>query len=282
MVDLSRKELVAHGLEQWQLSCGANEKDACLHLLLRTRCAAARVIVFVNAITALQRLRSLLALLEVPGVQALQGGMQQRARLKALERFKANAGGRGCVLLATDVAARGLDIEGVDVVIHYQLPRSAEVYVHRSGRTARGAGATGASIALIEPADVKGHRRLCRELERGEAGFPEVSISPKLLPRVREAVSIARQLDKAAHLESRHKAGVSWRKRLAQEMDLDFSDEEDRGDADDDVAARRMAGKRKQQEEQLRASLKALLARLERPTSDVPLHEIARSKVTWG
>ena len=212
-------------------------------------------------------------------VDTCSGDRTQRERERVIQSFR---DGAVTMVIATDVAARGLDVKGVEYVVHYQLPRSAEVYVHRSGRTARGAGATGASIALIEPADVKGHRRLCRELERGEAGFPEVSISPKLLPRVREAVSIARQLDKAAHLESRHKAGVSWRKRLAQEMDLDFSDEEDRGDADDDVAARRMAGKRKQQEEQLRASLKALLARLERPTSDVPLHEIARSKVTWG
>jgi len=58
--------------------------------------------------------------------------MQQRARIKALERFRSTP---NCVLLATDVAARGLDVRGVDCVIHYQLPRSAEVYVHRSGRT---------------------------------------------------------------------------------------------------------------------------------------------------
>ena len=54
------------------------------------------------------------------------------------------------MLLATDVAARGLDVKGVEYVVHYQLPRSAEVYVHRSGRTAR-AGAGGLSVALVEP-----------------------------------------------------------------------------------------------------------------------------------
>lgn len=56
------------------------------------------------------------------------------------------------VLLCTDVAARGLDIPAVPHVVHYQLPRSSEVYVHRSGRVAR-AGATGLSLALVDETD---------------------------------------------------------------------------------------------------------------------------------
>ena len=143
---------MAPSLVQAQLSCTPDEKDAFLLLLLRTRLANGRTILFANAITALQRLKTLLTLLEVPAL-VLQGGMQQRARLKALERFR-EGGEHASVLLATDVAARGLDIEGVEYVVHYQLPRSAEVYVHRSGRTARAA-ASGLSIALIEPADHK-------------------------------------------------------------------------------------------------------------------------------
>ena len=223
---------MAPSLVQAQLSCTPDEKDAFLLLLLRTRLANGRTILFANAITALQRLKALLTLLEVPAL-VLQGGMQQRARLKALERFR-EGGEHASVLLATDVAARGLDIEGVEYVVHYQLPRSAEVYVHRSGRTARAA-ASGLSIALIEPADHKTYalstahthsmrvlttarptahpqhasahhvcrplslvphryRRLCHELGMPE-GLPELPIEAKMLPRVREALSIARQLD---------------------------------------------------------------------------------------
>ena len=223
---------MAPSLVQAQLSCTPDEKDAFLLLLLRTRLANGRTILFANAITALQRLKALLTLLEVPAL-VLQGGMQQRARLKALERFR-EGGEHASVLLATDVAARGLDIEGVEYVVHYQLPRSAEVYVHRAGRTARAA-ASGLSIALIEPADHKTYalstahthsmrvlttarptahptacecsprrrplslvphryRRLCHELGMPE-GLPELPIEAKMLPRVREALSIARQLD---------------------------------------------------------------------------------------
>ena len=124
----------------------SNEKDAYLHLLLRQR--PGRVIVFCNAISCLRRLRALLARLQI-NVIALQGDMQQRARLKAVDRFVAQP---QCALLATDVAARGLDFPAVDYVVHFQLPRSPETYVHRSGRTAR-AHASGLSVSLVEPSD---------------------------------------------------------------------------------------------------------------------------------
>lgn len=71
------------------------------------------------------------------------------------------------VLLATDVAARGLDITGIDHVIHYQLPRSTDTYVHRSGRTGR-AGESGLAFALIEPKEKRVWRELRKGLGRGE------------------------------------------------------------------------------------------------------------------
>ena len=280
VLDLSRAGLVAAGLEQAQLSCTRDEKDAFLLLLLRTRMAHGRTIVFTNAVTALVRLRSVLALLGFGGnsrLFTLQGNMQQRARLKALDRFKAST---SAVLLATDVAARGLDISGVDHVVHFQLPRSAEVYVHRSGRTARGQ-SCGLSVALVEPADLKAHRRLCHEI--GEPnGLKELEIDAKLLPKVREVVSIARQLDKAAHITAKKSHASQMRKKLAEEMglpsDSDDDDKEDGGDV-----ARRQERKRQQERERLHAKLKALLARLERPTG-VRVHEaaaMASKGATW-
>ncbi|VDN08347.1 unnamed protein product [Thelazia callipaeda] len=70
------------------------------------------------------------------------------------------------VLLATDVAARGLDIQQIEHVIHYQLPRTAELYIHRCGRTAR-ATKEGLAILLIDPQDVYYYHRICRNLDRG-------------------------------------------------------------------------------------------------------------------
>lgn len=271
IVDLSRKGLVAERLQQSQLSCTVQEKDLFLFLLLRTRLAYGRTIVFVNAITALQRLKSLLILLE-QNVIALQGGMQQRARLKALDRFKAGSEQTSTVLLATDVAARGLDIEGVDFVVHYQLPRSAEVYVHRSGRTAR-ASASGLSIALVEPADHKAHHRLCSEL-KSPGGLPELKIDSVLIPRCREVISIARQLDKAAHLAQRKESSAQFRKKLAQEMDLPTDSDDDAG-SDDDLVDRHRKFKVAQEKERLKAQLKRCLGRLERPQAGAAPHKVA-------
>ena len=67
---------------------------------------------------------------------ALHSQMAQKARMRSIERFSSPKA-TGSILVATDVAARGLDIGGVQLVIHYHLPRAADMYVHRSGRTAR-------------------------------------------------------------------------------------------------------------------------------------------------
>jgi superfamily II DNA/RNA helicase len=76
---------------------------------------------------------------------ALHGDMPQRARQRALERFEAAKVG---VLVATDVAARGLDLEGISHVVNYDPPQDDKGYVHRIGRTAR-AGRTGTGITLV-------------------------------------------------------------------------------------------------------------------------------------
>lgn len=82
-------------------------------------------------------------------VEVLQGDLSQRDRDKVMRAF---AKKRSRVLIATDVAARGIDIEGLSFVIQYQLPDALQYYTHRSGRTAR-AGKRGISISLIGPKD---------------------------------------------------------------------------------------------------------------------------------
>lgn len=76
-----------------------------------------------------------------------------------------------CVLLATDIAARGLDIPGVDHVVHYQLPRAADAYVHRNGRTARAA-REGFALMLCSPDEKKSMRGILSSLGRGEPSLP--------------------------------------------------------------------------------------------------------------
>lgn len=89
--------------------------------------------------------------------------MEQKQRLRNLEKFKSNSEG---LLIATDVAARGLDIPNVNHVVHYQVPKTAETYVHRSGRTARGQN-VGDALLLIEPQEHRSYIKLIHTLGRG-------------------------------------------------------------------------------------------------------------------
>ncbi len=108
-----------------------------------------KTIVFVKT---RERLASLTGQLESAGIKCcwLQGEMPQDKRLLSVQRFSQ---GQVPVLIATDIAARGLDIDDISHVINYDMPRSADTYVHRIGRTGR-AGKKGTAISLVEAHDM--------------------------------------------------------------------------------------------------------------------------------
>ena len=82
------------------------------------------------------------------------------------------------MLVATDVAARGLDVKGVELVIHYQIPLSADTYIHRSGRTGR-ADMRGAAVSLVTPKERSRYYSLLKSLNRNGPldAFPVVLLS---------------------------------------------------------------------------------------------------------
>jgi ATP-dependent RNA helicase RhlE len=92
------------------------------------------------------------------GAEAIHGNKSQSQRIRALDSFRK---GRTRVLVATDIAARGIDVDGVSHVVNYELPETPEAYVHRIGRTAR-AGASGRAISLCDNAE----RPLLRQIEK--------------------------------------------------------------------------------------------------------------------
>ncbi|MEZ5501112.1 MAG: ATP-dependent RNA helicase DbpA [Halioglobus sp.] len=113
--------------------------------------------------------------------QALHGDMEQRDRDQVLIQFRQLS----CsILVATDVAARGLDIEDLAVVVNYELPRNAEVYVHRIGRTGR-AGKEGMAISLLTDAELHRLRDIGKFLQRELQceGIGEVPASRNSLPQ---------------------------------------------------------------------------------------------------
>ena len=90
--------------------------------------------------------------------EAIHGNKSQNARQRALDNFKQN---KTSILVATDIAARGIDVDNISFVVNFDLPREAETYVHRIGRTGR-AGASGKAVSFCDPAE----RRLLKAIER--------------------------------------------------------------------------------------------------------------------
>jgi ATP-dependent RNA helicase RhlE len=126
-----------------------------------------QVLVFTRTKHGANRLAEQLERAGVPAT-AIHGNKSQNARVRALEDFKAN---RVVALVATEVAARGLDIKELPFVVNYELPNVPEDYVHRIGRTAR-AGSTGQAISLVSPDEASYLRDIVRLLGRDIPTLP--------------------------------------------------------------------------------------------------------------
>src|SRR6202034_1789659 len=138
-----------------------------------------QVLVFTRTKHGANRLTSRL---EAAGISAaaIHGNKSQGARVRALSDFKEN---RITALVATEVAARGLDIKELPHVVNYELPNVPEDYVHRIGRTAR-AGGSGAAVSLVAPAESSLLRDIEKVLQRAipVAALPQFSVSAHVGP----------------------------------------------------------------------------------------------------
>ncbi|MDE2082618.1 MAG: DEAD/DEAH box helicase [Burkholderiales bacterium] len=149
LVEVARPNATATNVEQRFYSTVDDDKRAVIRQLLKSR-ALSQALIFVNSKLGCARLaRSF----ERDGLrtQALHGDKSQDERLKALAAFKA---GEVDLLVATDVAARGLDIADLPAVFNFDVPFNAEDYVHRIGRTGR-AGASGLAVTLVTRDDAR-------------------------------------------------------------------------------------------------------------------------------
>ena len=118
-----------------------------------------RSIIFCRTRAGVDRLSEEMKLESVP-ISSLHGGLNQKQRDRAMNKFSS---GRSMVLIATDVAARGIDVDGINCVIHYDPPDDGKVYKHRSGRTAR-AGNSGTVISFVRKNEQRTYNRIQREV----------------------------------------------------------------------------------------------------------------------
>nr|XP_026495776.1 probable ATP-dependent RNA helicase Dbp45A [Vanessa tameamea] len=148
----SDPQLTVSTLDQRYVVCPAYARDVYLVQTLRkyreTK-PSSHIIVFTDTKKECQVLSMMLNAIGMDNV-CLHGFMRQKERLSALTQFRSNL---KCTLIATNVAARGLDIPSVDLVVNHKLPLEPKEYIHRVGRTAR-AGRSGMAVSLITPYDI--------------------------------------------------------------------------------------------------------------------------------
>ena len=159
-VEASPSGATAHGISEIAYSVRPDRKpDLLVHLLAKP--GWDQVLVFTRTKVGADVLTSRLDRARI-SCDVIHGDRHMRHRTRAMERFSE---GRVRVLVATDIAQRGLDIEGISHVVNYDVPLDPGDYVHRIGRTAR-AGATGEAVTFVTSGDLGAFRTLEHQLER--------------------------------------------------------------------------------------------------------------------
>ncbi len=198
-------------INQWiHIADNDDHKFAMLaHLMQQEDCEKA--IVFVKTREKVQLLSGKLQTLNIRSCW-LEGEMPQDKRNKAVLRLK---NGHVKVLVATDVAARGLDIDNITHVINYDMPRTADTYVHRIGRTGR-AGKKGVAISLVEAHDTG----ILKKIE----SYTDQSLSRRVIadlrPQFKEAKVPAKKRKPEVKLTNRQAKGKAKKQRKKEERRL--------------------------------------------------------------
>ncbi|KAG6191488.1 hypothetical protein E4U36_008150 [Claviceps purpurea] len=296
-IDVNPIGRMATKLREGLIECGAMEKDLYLYTVLLLN-PGRRTLVFTNSISAVRRLTPLLQNLNQNALP-LHSQMIQKARLRSLEKFTAS---RNAILVATDVAARGLDIKDVDQVLHYHVPRAADAYIHRSGRTAR-ADRSGVSILLCSPDEVLPTRRLAgkvharRSAKAAGAGnsssskdrdhmIESLPIDRKIASRLRPRLDLAKKITDAALAKEKAHSNDAWLRNAAEELGVEYDSEEfEATEASGWAGGSRGGGRRRKEKEATaltKAEMGALKAQLRHELSQRVNLGVSEKYITGG
>ncbi|KAE9596320.1 putative RNA helicase [Lupinus albus] len=163
---------LADGITLYSIATDSYVKAGTLGPLVKEHAKGGKCIVFTQTKRDADRLSYALA--KSLQCEALHGDISQAQRERTLAGFR---NGHFNVLVATDVASRGLDIPNVDLVIHYDLPNSSEIFVHRSGRTGR-AGKKGTAILVYTEDQTRTVRTIERDVGCRFTELPKISVAP--------------------------------------------------------------------------------------------------------
>ncbi|KAL7666301.1 ATP-dependent RNA helicase MAK5 [[Candida] zeylanoides] len=281
-VDANPNDKVSDQISECLVECGPTERDLYLYYFLLMYPGS--TLVFANAIDSVKRLVPLLNALGIPTF-SIHSSMIQKQRLRAIERFSAaTATAKTAVLIASDVAARGLDIPDIDHVAHYHLPRSADVYIHRSGRTGR-AGKEGVSVMFCSPQEASGPLRKLRKAISDSKKKSKLKQDVKLLPiemdlitQLRPRIQLASKLADAEIANTSTRKEDAWVNQAAEDLGID--DLDDIANFDDDILKRMR--KRKENKSLDRDDSRAMRYELKQLLSQKLRKNHRRSYITSG
>ena len=157
-IEVDRLDVINRNIDHQYVLCEPEEKLTLLLHFLKTQ-GDNRGIIFCRTKAGAQDLAQQLAEKKIPA-DAIHGDLMQKERDKVMRAFKNK---KLRILIATDIAARGIDVENLSYVVHFQLPEQAEYYTHRSGRTAR-AGNSGLSLSFITHTELVGLKSIASNL----------------------------------------------------------------------------------------------------------------------
>lgn len=157
-VEINKRNIVNESIEHQYVTCDPRHKFSTLVQFLNVQGGDSGIIFCRTKINTQNLVQQLLDKKFV--ADAIHGDLQQREREKAMRAFKKH---KIQLLVTTDVSARGIDVDSVGFVVHYELPEKLEYYTHRSGRTAR-AGKKGVSLSIIDPKETKRIRQIEQSL----------------------------------------------------------------------------------------------------------------------
>ncbi|KAJ9619864.1 ATP-dependent RNA helicase [Taxawa tesnikishii (nom. ined.)] len=180
-VDHRKEHSTVEGLEQGYVICDSDMRFRLLFTFLKKH-PKKKIIVFLSSCACVDYFATLLNYIDLP-VLSLHGKQKQQKRTNTFfEYCNAQSG----ILLCTDVAARGLDIPAVDWIVQFDPPDDPRDYIHRVGRTARGASGKGKSLMFLQPSEVG----FLKYLEEARVPLAEFEISPKKILNIQSQLEM--------------------------------------------------------------------------------------------
>lgn len=245
IIDTNPESKISSQIKEALIECAPLERDLFVYYFITMY--PGTTLVFCNAIESVKKLNAYLNQLKINTYQ-IHSSMTQKNRLKNLEKFKEKASfnskiNKATVLIASDVAARGLDIPQIEHVIHYHLPRTADVYIHRSGRTAR-ASNEGVAVVLCSPQESVGPLRKLRKLlasddvkvrskgkkMKWQKTISLLPIESDILAQLKDRSTLASELaDNEIATNSLHKDD-NWLAKAAEDLGIDVDSDDENKD----------------------------------------------------